>query len=86
MTTPQFQKFKADKRVQLANGLRRREEHVKEEEQREAKAVCRFKDRENFHVYISMEALQEELGATHESGQPKYTPAMKCDIVCAQLQ
>jgi hypothetical protein len=30
-----------------------------------------------------MEALQEELGATHESGQPKYTPAMKCDIVCA---
>ena len=33
-----------------------------------------------------MEALQEELGATHESGKPKYTPAMKCDIVCAQLQ
>jgi hypothetical protein len=73
MTTPQFQKFKADKRVQLANDLRRKEEHVKEEEQREAKAVRRFKDRENFHVYISMEALQEELGATHESGPPKYT-------------
>ena len=29
MTTPQFQKFKADnKRVQLANDLRRKEEHV----------------------------------------------------------
>jgi hypothetical protein len=59
---------------------------VKQEEQREAKALRKFKNKENFLVYTTMASLREELHLTHQSGLPKYTPAMQVEIVSAQLQ
>ena len=70
----------------MENDLKRKEEQVKEHEIREAKALRRYKDKENFEVFETLGALQDEMSKVHQSGLAKYTPAMKCDIVTAQLQ
>ena len=86
MTTPEFKKIREAKNVQMEKDLQRKEEQVKEQETREAKALQRYKDKENFEVFETFSALQEKLKEVHQSGLPMYTPAMKCDIVTAQLQ
>ena len=86
MTTPEFKKFRDHKNVQMENDLKRKEEQVKEQEMREAKALRRYKDKENFEVFETFGALQDKLKEVHQSGLAKFTPAMKCEIVAAQLQ
>ena len=83
---PEFKKFRLLKNVQMENDLKRKEEQVKEQEAREAKALRRYKDKENFEVFVTLEALHDEMSKVHQSGLAKYTTAMKCDIVRAQLQ
>jgi hypothetical protein len=86
ITPPQFKKFRTDKKKQLLNDLLRKEEKVKEQERREAKALQRYKDKQHFLVYTSMPQLLTELDTKHASGKEKYTATMQCEIVVAQLQ
>jgi hypothetical protein len=86
ITTPTFKKIRADKKVQLAKDLERKEDQVRQQEKRETRALQRFKDRENFFVYKTMAELQTEFKAKHPTGSPKYSTAMKSEIVVAQLQ
>jgi len=86
MTSPTFKKIRADKKVQLAADLERKQEQVREQERREMKALQRFKDRENFEVFTTMGDLLDVLKSKHPTGSAKFTPLMKCEIVVAQLQ
>ena len=86
ITTPTFKKIRTDKKVQLEKDLERKEDQVRLQEKRENRALQRFKDRENFIVYKTMAELQIELKAKHPTGSPKYTTAMKSEIIVAQLQ
>ena len=86
MTTPTFKNLRADKKLQLAADLDRKEQQVREQERREMRALQRFKDRENFEVFKTMEEILELFKAKHPTGSFKYTAVMKCEIVVAQLQ
>jgi len=86
MTPPTFKNIRADKKVQLAADLDRKQEQVREQERREMKALQRFKDRENFEVFKTMDDLLDLLKSKHLTGSFKYTPLMKCEIVVVQLQ
>ena len=66
--------------------LQRRKEKVAAQERKEANALLRYKEKENFYVYCTMVELNDELSRTHTSGRPLYTTAMKVEIVEKQIQ
>ena len=66
--------------------LQRRKEMVAAQERKEANALLRYKEKENFYVYCTMVELNDELSRTHTSGRPLYTTAMKVEIVEKQIQ
>jgi len=45
-----------------------------------------FKDRENFEVIKTTDELLKLMKSKHPTGSFKYTAAMKCEIIIAQLQ
>jgi hypothetical protein len=49
--------------------LQRRKEKVAAQERREANALLRYKEKENFYVYCTMVELNDELSRTHTSGR-----------------
>jgi len=71
---------------QVSADLRRKETHVAETEKREARALERFMAKRNYQVFHTVLDLQRELGKKHDTGVPMYTPAMKVEIVEAQIQ
>ena len=85
-TRAYFATIRKKKRVQVGEDLKRKEEQVAAAERREAKALERFKSKENYTVYHSAQELRAELARKHSSGKCMYTTAMKVDIVLAQLQ
>ncbi len=85
ITCPQLKKM-AQIKKKLRNDLLRKEEKMKEQERREAKALQRNKDKQNFLVYTSMPDFLTELESKQASGKEKYTAAMQYEIVVAQLQ
>ena len=81
-----FKAVRQDKQNQIEEDLKRQRGKVQQQEAKELKALTKFKDRENYIVYHSMIDLEEELEATLGSGKPKYSLAMKIEIVEKQLQ
>ena len=66
--------------------MKLKEANVVAAEKREATALHRYMSRENYIVYHTIGELMAELGMLHDSGKAMYSPAMKCDVVMAQLQ
>jgi hypothetical protein len=59
---------------------------VRTQETKELKALTKFKDRENYIVYHAMIDIDDELNSTLAGGKPKYSLAMKIEIVEKQIQ
>ena len=77
---------KAEIKSQEQATLMRREEEAKAKERSDSRALKLYKDSVNFPVYKTMQELMNVLNDRHTSGVPKYTAAMKCEIVLKQLQ
>ena len=85
---PAYLLRKEKRRVADDNALSNKEKEMKKEEKRNAEALAKFKANLNHPCYKSMDELQAVLQELHPapSTLPKYSDAMKCEIVCGQLR
>jgi hypothetical protein len=74
------------KKEGVKQDLQRRKNKVEAAEKRQASALMRYQDKVNYIIYHTREEVMEELEKMHDSGKPKYTLAMKIEIVEKQIQ
>ena len=74
------------KKEGVKQDLQRRKNKVEAAEKRQASALMRYQDKVNYIIYHTREEVMEELEKMHNSGKPKYTLAMKIEIVEKQIQ
>ncbi len=74
------------KKEGVKQDLQRRKNKVGAAEKRQASALMRYQDKSNYILYHTREEVMEELEKMHNSGRPKYTLAMKIEIVEKQIQ
>ena len=74
------------KKEGVKQDLQRRKNKVKAAEKHQASALMRYQDKANYILYHTREEVVEELEKMHNSGKPKYTLAMKIEIVEKQIQ
>jgi hypothetical protein len=73
------------KKEGVKQDLQLRKNEVEAAEKRQASALMCYQDKSNYILYHTREEVMEELEKMHNSGRPKYTLAMKIEIVEKQI-